>query len=198
MGKLPTRLPDADGYIGPREDGRQGRKFDDEISSRAVYWGFIGTLLACAISFAFIFGWEMLFNAQDRAAAAEAAAANLAIAERIDQQPPPGPWLQPKPEREWEAMREEMNDELTHFGWVDEAAGTVHIPIDRAIEMMAAKGLGSDPEPLPAAYTGEASDDAAAASADAETTATNAAESDATTPVTADDSEADREETDGE
>lgn len=37
---------------------------------------------------------------------------------------------------ELEAMRQQQADRLDHYRWVDQEAGTVAIPIDRAIELI--------------------------------------------------------------
>jgi hypothetical protein len=41
-----------------------------------------------------------------------------------------------------------LNEEqrLNSYGWVDEKAGVVHIPIDRAMELLAQKGLTITPQ----------------------------------------------------
>jgi hypothetical protein len=43
-------------------------------------------------------------------------------------------------------MKTEDLERLSHYGWVDRAAGIAHIPIDRAIDILAKRGL-----PVPAA-----------------------------------------------
>lgn len=55
--------------------------------------------------------------------------------------PASGPQLQPNPQADLEKLRREDNAYLTSYGWVDEREGLVHIPIDRAIELMAERGL---------------------------------------------------------
>ncbi|HUX45199.1 MAG TPA: hypothetical protein VMV57_10650 [Terracidiphilus sp.] len=45
---------------------------------------------------------------------------------------------------------------LNHYSWVDQSKGTVRIPIDRAMELVAAQGLPVAPtEKLPALMTGD-------------------------------------------
>jgi len=39
------------------------------------------------------------------------------------------------------------DNELYSYGWVDEKAGTVHIPIDRAMELLVERGLPVRPQP---------------------------------------------------
>jgi hypothetical protein len=65
---------------------------------------------------------------------------------------PPEPRLQGivKPEPPRVELRELHDDEdaiLNNYGWVDPNKGTVRIPIDQAIDMVAKKGLPSKPSP---------------------------------------------------
>jgi hypothetical protein len=38
-------------------------------------------------------------------------------------------------------VRKREEDTLSTYGWVDQSAGTVHIPIDRAMDLLAQQGL---------------------------------------------------------
>jgi len=65
---------------------------------------------------------------------------------------PPEPRLQGitklvQPHVELQEMRDDEVAILNSFGWVDPAKGTVRIPIDLAVDMVAAKGLPSRPTP---------------------------------------------------
>ena len=71
---------------------------------------------------------------------------------------PPEPQLQAYPRKDMDDMRHQ-NDSLLHtYGWTDKAAGKVHIPIDRAIDIMAQRGGGA------ATVPGATAADSAAAS----------------------------------
>jgi hypothetical protein len=54
---------------------------------------------------------------------------------------PPEPRLQTLPFADIHAQREEEDHVLTSYGWVDPKAGTVRIPIEDAIRILAARGL---------------------------------------------------------
>jgi len=54
---------------------------------------------------------------------------------------PPEPRLQPSPPADMAALRADQSARLGEFGWADEDASTVRIPIDRAIDLMVEKGL---------------------------------------------------------
>jgi hypothetical protein len=50
---------------------------------------------------------------------------------------PPAPRLQEHPIADLQALRSRENAQLEGYGWVDQAAGRVHIPIERAMELVA-------------------------------------------------------------
>ena len=130
-------------------DGRFGENFDDELGTRGL--GQIGIGLAVTCIVAMVIVWVMLRDslAETDAGPRVPAAEELGL--------PAGPVLQTDPEGEYERMRHELDEHLNGYGWVDEAAGTVHIPIDTAFELLLERGAGGS------AASAEASDDAGAA-----------------------------------
>jgi hypothetical protein len=66
---------------------------------------------------------------------------------------PPAPRLQTYPFDDVKVLRREEARLLNHYAWVDKNAGTVRIPVDRAIELLAARGLPHRP-PSPSASAG--------------------------------------------
>ena len=54
---------------------------------------------------------------------------------------PPSPQLQITPRKDLEAYREAQDNLLKSYGWVDQQKGIVRIPVSRAIDMLAQKGL---------------------------------------------------------
>jgi len=54
---------------------------------------------------------------------------------------PPAPRLQTKPREELKQMRAEEDGVLHGYGWVDKQGGFVHIPIDRAMQLLLEQGL---------------------------------------------------------
>jgi len=65
---------------------------------------------------------------------------------------PPPPRLQNYPFYDLKALRGDENRVLEQYGWVDKNAGGVRIPVERAIDVLAEKGLpyrtASPAEPL--------------------------------------------------
>ena len=56
---------------------------------------------------------------------------------------PADPRLQTSPPSELVEFRARSARELESYGWVDSSAGIVHVPIDRAIDLVAKEGLGA-------------------------------------------------------
>ncbi len=63
---------------------------------------------------------------------------------------PPGPILQVAPQQDLQAMRSEEEARLHSYGWTNRNAGTVRIPIDRAMKLLLERGL-----PKPGPQTGK-------------------------------------------
>ena len=59
---------------------------------------------------------------------------------------PPQPRLQPHPAVELQALRQHEDDVLNHYGWVDQKAGVVRIPVDKAMDILAQRGFPVKPE----------------------------------------------------
>ncbi|HVP51177.1 MAG TPA: hypothetical protein VMT05_03655 [Terriglobales bacterium] len=53
----------------------------------------------------------------------------------------PQPQLQPDPVADYNEYRLSAGQTLNSYGWVDQKAGTVRIPIDRAMDLVAERGL---------------------------------------------------------
>jgi hypothetical protein len=53
----------------------------------------------------------------------------------------PSPRLEEDERGQLDGIRLQQDDELYSYGWVDEKAGAVHIPIERAMDLLAQRGL---------------------------------------------------------
>jgi len=58
---------------------------------------------------------------------------------------PPEPLLEAVPGQQWQQLRSNDADTLNTYGWVDQKAGIVHIPIERAMQMIIQQGLPTRP-----------------------------------------------------
>jgi hypothetical protein len=64
---------------------------------------------------------------------------------------PPGPQLQEQPAHDLTVYREAQERELHAYGWVDRQAGVVRIDVDRAMALIAERGLPvREGQPAPA------------------------------------------------
>jgi hypothetical protein len=64
---------------------------------------------------------------------------------------PPAPQLEETPILDLARERAAEDKLLNSYGWVDRASGTVRIPIERAVELLAERGLPSRPQSPPPA-----------------------------------------------
>jgi hypothetical protein len=87
---------------------------------------------------------------KDRAAIAEAGL------ERPQDTLPPAPRLQIHAVASWNAFRAAETARLSSYGWMDRSTGAVHVPVERAMELVLERGVGPlSPAPvaMPAAPT---------------------------------------------
>ena len=54
---------------------------------------------------------------------------------------PPEPRIEEHPSTDLQQLRQEEDRNLSTYGWVDKKAGTVRIPIDRAIDLQLQRGF---------------------------------------------------------
>jgi hypothetical protein len=95
------------------------------------------SLLVSALGVLLIFrGLQKRADAKDRR---EIAAAGL---ERPREEPPPAPRLQIDPVASWTRFRSAESAQLSSYGWMDRSAGAVHVPIERAMEIVLERGVG--------------------------------------------------------
>jgi hypothetical protein len=62
-------------------------------------------------------------------------------AKQAQPQIPPEPRIEVAPAEQIQTLRAHEDHILTSYSWVDQKSGTVRVPIDRAIDMLAQKGL---------------------------------------------------------
>ena len=78
-------------------------------------------------------------------------AGNRAYVQGVVNEPPPEPRLQVRAPEDLKKMREEEDAVLSSYGWVDRQNGVVHIPVERAMELLVQRGsrpqAGNPPKP---------------------------------------------------
>ncbi len=111
-----------------------------DVNVWAVYKFGIGLALLCVLSSALLFGlYKYLLNREGGALARDQVnvdARNL----------PPMPRLQPAPILDMKDMLAAEDRILKGYGWVDEKQGIARIPIDRAIDLLAQRGIAARPQ----------------------------------------------------
>jgi hypothetical protein len=117
----------------------------DRVSTRIVV-GF-GILLA-VLSFVAMVLMAVLFRGLDRRAEKKDDVSIAAAGLELKQEGvPPLPRLQVYPVQHWKEFQAAEIERLSTYGWMDRASGAVHVPIERAMDLIAVRGVG----PLPAA-----------------------------------------------
>ena len=114
-----------------------GEAFDSEISYGLLVklgFGLLATVVVSAVLMYFLFaaflGWEK--EREPAAPVLPEARAPIVV---------PGANLLAEPEKNLETYQETVNQRLHSYGYVGGDRETVHIPIDRAIEIVAERGL---------------------------------------------------------
>jgi hypothetical protein len=102
--------------------------------------GFAGALVATAVV-VHLLVWVLFRVFDSRETTRVVPEYPLAIG-AADRQPPE-PRLQNKPREDLRLLRDQEDDLLNNYRWVDRNAGIVRIPIDEAIKITARRGLPS-------------------------------------------------------
>jgi hypothetical protein len=111
-------------------------EFDHELNIRWIVWTTLGLIVMTLLAVVVTWGGLKGLNAfeEHNALAAPPMAAN-----RPDVAP--GPQLQASPSADMGLMRADDARLMDHAAWVDRAQGTVRLPIDVAIDVIAERGL---------------------------------------------------------
>ena len=92
----------------------------------------IGLVVVCVVSIGLLFGLLKFFQSRE-----ETSVANTVEPTKLF----PEPQLQKTPIPDLKAIRAEEDKLLSGYAWVDQPKGVVRIPVDRAIEVLAQRGL---------------------------------------------------------
>jgi hypothetical protein len=113
-------------------DGRHGGEWDGEIDAGVIYKSAVAVVVTVAVAFGFCWllleGFAKLADEPVLSPLAEARARHL----------PPSPQLEASPTRLLTNLRGEVADKTGAYGWSDQSAGRVHIPVDKAIDLVLA------------------------------------------------------------
>jgi hypothetical protein len=117
-----------------------------DVDNRGVllfaFW--LGLSIAIILGLVWIFLWVL---DRDSARAQRPIEPQVAVSLR---RTPPEPRLEANSLALRRALKTREDAQLTSYGWIDRGARIVHIPIDRAMAMIAEKGVpGGKPIPVP-------------------------------------------------
>ena len=132
-----------------------------DLSPHAVLLFLVGLALVAVIIYFMLWGFYGYLNAfhQQRkqpAAPLQTLHDNIGTEKIIQRFPEPR--LQPNPPADLNKFRAQEEEILNSYGWVDQPAGVAHIPIQQAIDIIAARGLPvrqTPPSPVTAAQAAE-------------------------------------------
>lgn len=117
----------------------------DRVGTRIVVrFGFAVAILSLAAMMLVGALFKLLERGARRRDAAAAQAAGL---ERRESRLPPQPRLEIHPARRQRDFRSAEERRLSTYGWMDRSTGTVHIPIERAMDAIAERGVAPLPAP---------------------------------------------------
>jgi hypothetical protein len=114
--------------------------FDREISLRGIFYSAAGLVVIALVVHLLIWGLIKGFSSYDT----HRDPAPSPMAKENVQPPPPGPRLQTTPELDLRNMRRDEDRRLSGAGWVNQQQGTMRVPIDVAMEVIAGRGLGPE------------------------------------------------------
>ncbi len=137
-----TKKPQDHGHEHEVNPGVSHERRDINVFQVSAFG--IGLLLSCiVVVFAMWAMFDFLFSREDAKNATNPAALMMKDQTAL----PPEPRLQAEPKVELKDLRADEDAILNSYGWVNPDKGIVRIPIDQAIDIVAAKGLPSRPSP---------------------------------------------------
>ena len=128
----------------PAEQGHGVRAEPDRVSAKIVVGFGVVVVVLCAVAMVLVVVlFRGLEKGADRRDEKAEAAAGL---ERPSDAPAPLPRLQVYPVAHWQDFQAGERRRLASYGWMDRSSGAVHIPIERAMELVAQRGVGPLPQ----------------------------------------------------
>lgn len=124
-----------------------------EANLKVIIWGLIGLVASMVVIMALTWGMFNVLKTTEQTEASGQALSPLATPGQL----PPEPRLSARPYEELQNLRAREEQILNHYGWQDQKNGIVHIPIDKAMDMVAQQGpYGGKLEPAkPVAKAGK-------------------------------------------
>jgi len=133
------------------EPGNVGEFERQDLSAKAVFSFLVGLAVVCALVYFVLRGMYAYLDAYQKAhqppqsplVKTTEADPRTVAPEEITKFPQPR--LEKNERLEINDFRLQEEQALNSYGWVDEKAGVVHIPIERAMQLVAQRGLPTRP-----------------------------------------------------
>jgi len=125
------------------KDNPEIRHEPSDINVRSILWAGIGLVILAGIVHVFLW-W--LFDYYVAREAGLDRPRPLPLATRPSEPLPPEPRLQASPARDMNEMRTAEEARLHSYGWIDQKAGIIRIPVEQAMRLVAERGLPAGPE----------------------------------------------------
>ena len=136
----------ARGPGGPAEHAPTGGGHESrDVRVRPVALAFVALLVIGIVVQLLMYGVLAGFTTRDERASEPASP----LAASYGRQAPPAPRLQVAPAADLARLRSREDALLQHYAWADHDAGVVRIPIDRALDLLAERGLPSAADATP-------------------------------------------------
>ena len=113
-----------------------------DVKIRGVLW--LGAAVAAMIIVAQVGLWLLLGSYRNEAQQRDPLLSPLAA----QRQPASGPKLQSSPNTDYAEWRRTQQESLESYGWIDKQQGVVRIPVARAMELLAERGLPTPAGPV--------------------------------------------------
>ena len=134
------------------EEHRPGAGFErEDLGSRPIFGFLISLVIVGILIYYLLWGMFHFLDAYNRQH--ERPVSPMVIPEeetrtagRVQIQQFPEPRLEENERTELNDFRYGEEERLDSYGWVDQSAGVVHIPITRAMELVAQRGLPTTPQ----------------------------------------------------
>jgi hypothetical protein len=133
----------------------------EDLSSRTALYFLAGLVLVCVVVYLIVFGMYRFLDSY--ATAHQPPMSPMVTPEADTRAVTPGnaetfpqPRLEENERTELRSFIEDQDRKLATYDWVDKDRGTVRIPIDRAMELIAQRGLPVHPEGASSAQSSSA------------------------------------------
>lgn len=123
----------ADEHVPQSHNGGGGYEHKD-ADARIIVYSTLGLIVSLVIVCFIVVG---IFKAMQDVMPREAPVSRIENPNRL----PPEPRLQPYPATQLQVLRQHEDDVLDNYGWVDQNAGVVRIPVHKAMDIMAQRGF---------------------------------------------------------